>query len=325
MAMERTSPVRTMQSFFQAKKAGGRAAGKVCCGCPAIKSLMPVLILPQAINSPDATKTPTRFSQRLASTPSQALSPLPAAVKASLPNSPATKRRRQNDEDIEQHAIFTPKKPKVSASTHSTPTKSLRKHVNKVDSAKGDKKASAFKLSETPNPPTSLTFEPVLSPVKANPSIAPVTPEGKQIPSAAIQSRPSLRSLRRDSTEFVKIADKEATASIQVNDDLIHDPHEFAGSPSIKDSHGQISQSKTIRILSTSTTKITSSTPTPAFQKYRHLVTPGRKLLLPTKYEMLEKMFHGLEYTVMFMKGRDQPCIYHKIRKPNSISRSIHL
>ncbi|TPX55397.1 hypothetical protein PhCBS80983_g05355 [Powellomyces hirtus] len=53
----------------------------------------------------------------------------------------------------------------------------------------------------------------------------------------------------------------------------------------------------------------------PAYQRYKHLVAPDKKLGLPAKYEVLEKMFHGLEYTVMFMKGRDQRCVYHKIRK----------
>lgn len=55
--------------------------------------------------------------------------------------------------------------------------------------------------------------------------------------------------------------------------------------------------------------------PVPAFQRYSHLLAPEQKLPLPAKYEVLEKMFHALEYTIMFTKGRDQTCIYHKIRK----------
>ncbi|KAJ3415063.1 replication licensing factor Cdt1 [Chytridiales sp. JEL 0842] len=56
--------------------------------------------------------------------------------------------------------------------------------------------------------------------------------------------------------------------------------------------------------------------PIPAYKKYQPLVTPGTNLPLPDSYNLLEQMFHALEYTLSFMRGRDQAAIFYKLKKP---------
>ncbi|KAI9138589.1 hypothetical protein BKA69DRAFT_765144 [Paraphysoderma sedebokerense] len=57
------------------------------------------------------------------------------------------------------------------------------------------------------------------------------------------------------------------------------------------------------------------------------LLEPSLKVKLPESYKHLEQLFHGLEYVLMFMKGRDHSCNFHKIKKAveNSANRTFEL
>ncbi|KAJ3187912.1 replication licensing factor Cdt1 [Gaertneriomyces sp. JEL0708] len=107
---------------------------------------------------------------------------------------------------------------------------------------------------------------------------------------------------------------------IKDDDPQIHDPSEFRfGSstpapalPSPRKGPVQLQNARTdlkARLLAGGP---------PAYQRYKHLLGTERKLILPSKYEVLEKMFCGLENVMIYNGGRDQACIFHKIRDPVS-------
>ncbi|KAJ3331710.1 hypothetical protein HDU76_002428 [Blyttiomyces sp. JEL0837] len=70
---------------------------------------------------------------------------------------------------------------------------------------------------------------------------------------------------------------------------------------------------------------------TPAHLRYKPLLTSspsspssvllngsanGANLPLPASYALLDKFFHALEFSVSFLRGRDQPAVFHKFRRP---------
>jgi len=57
------------------------------------------------------------------------------------------------------------------------------------------------------------------------------------------------------------------------------------------------------------------------------LIDKDQRIDLPDHFLKLEHLFNSLEYTVMFMKGRDHSCVFHKIRKAveNAADRAFSL
>lgn len=58
----------------------------------------------------------------------------------------------------------------------------------------------------------------------------------------------------------------------------------------------------------------------PGFLKYSHLINQARStgandLPLPDKYKVLEKISQALDHTLVFLKGQNQQCVFHKIKK----------
>lgn len=49
---------------------------------------------------------------------------------------------------------------------------------------------------------------------------------------------------------------------------------------------------------------------------HQHLVSPALKVPLPDHFETLDQLFSALEYTLLFMAGRDQTALFHTIKKP---------
>ncbi|KAJ1987075.1 hypothetical protein H4R33_003028 [Dimargaris cristalligena] len=71
----------------------------------------------------------------------------------------------------------------------------------------------------------------------------------------------------------------------------------------------------------------------PGFQKFQHLRSNPASaahtisLGLPSELQRLDMLFQSIEHTLVFMKGQNQPCIYHRIRKPveNMCRRNFEL
>ncbi|KAJ1913060.1 hypothetical protein IWQ60_009378 [Tieghemiomyces parasiticus] len=72
---------------------------------------------------------------------------------------------------------------------------------------------------------------------------------------------------------------------------------------------------------------------TPAFRKFQHLTstpassTAATKLPLPSHCQRLDVTYQALEHTLVFLKGQNQSCVYHRLRKPveNMCRRSFEL
>ena len=68
--------------------------------------------------------------------------------------------------------------------------------------------------------------------------------------------------------------------------------------------------------FNTPTVSPSSSSPSTTLIHYRPVPIDGVILPLPASYELLDKQFSALETTASFIRGRDQPCVFHKIKKP---------
>ena len=62
---------------------------------------------------------------------------------------------------------------------------------------------------------------------------------------------------------------------------------------------------------------------TPAFEKYSKLVF----VPMPKSFEVIEQIFLGIEAAAVFLMGRNEFCVFHKMKKTveNCSNRFVHL
>lgn len=120
----------------------------------------------------------------------------------------------------------------------------------------------------------------------------------------------------QDECKDIKETDLEATEK-ESEESFVHKDPAFVG---ITPFNSPATTPKTLKTISPAMHKRVKSTP--AFQKYKHLVddldenkVSDHVLALPEKHVTLEKMFYALETCVLFSKARDQPAIFHRIKK----------
>ncbi|KND00717.1 uncharacterized protein SPPG_03834 [Spizellomyces punctatus DAOM BR117] len=293
-----TTPAATLQSFYPSAKkpnTGGRD-----------KSLKSV---------DNVIATPTRTIFRKPRLGTNVVDPAGTVETERIPGQTGGKRQRDAAEQRTEMTVFrTPKKTKVDTSVHL--------QADEISSVDTDPTIGTMDDQAIIRDATSIKGKSAAISMREHSDQICKT-DSSQLSSGEIPRTPARKAASRQtpsSLSFVRIdrprvrSPLPSPTSEKVPE--VHDPREspttlkFLATP-VSSPSGPI-------ILATSSKDIDGSPSSrrgPAYRRYRHLITPGRKLILPSKYELLEKMFHGLEYTIMFMKGRDQPCVYHKIRK----------
>ncbi|KAJ3038206.1 replication licensing factor Cdt1 [Rhizophlyctis rosea] len=114
-----------------------------------------------------------------------------------------------------------------------------------------------------------------------------------------------------------KLTEEDGTPDVPVAPDEIHDPDDRY-IPSTRTAN---KQSKSFRTLSKCQAKST------ALPQLQSKLRTSSRLPLPAKYAFLEKLFEALEQSVAITAQRDQPCVFHKIKRSVELScgRSFEL
>ncbi|TPX64196.1 hypothetical protein SpCBS45565_g06068 [Spizellomyces sp. 'palustris'] len=293
------TPATTLQSFYpSAKKPNTRGRDK------SLKSVDNVI------------DTPTRTSFRKPRLGANVVDPTGTAEIERIPEQTGIKRQRDAAEQRTEMTVFrTPKKSRVDTSDHL--------QVDEISSVDTHPTIGTMDVpTAIIRDATSVKGKRVAISMRERSNLA-CKADSPQLSAGEIPRTPARKAASRQTPSSLSF--------VRIDRPRVRSPLPSPTSENLPEVHDRRESPTTLKFLATpvsspsgpiifaTSSKDVEGSPTsrrgPAYQRYRHLITPGRKLILPSKYELLEKMFHGLEYTIMFMKGRDQPCVYHKIRK----------
>ncbi|KAJ3022781.1 replication licensing factor Cdt1 [Thoreauomyces humboldtii] len=256
--------------------------------------------------------------------------PTPSSDLLLSPATPGGTKRRAAVLDVDHNVQVTPKRVKRDANVSlSTPDATAQAKISDESLAPIFQRRSTRKRKNEATPLDRAIEAPELvemesTPSRKTPSSEPSAQETRAVPGSAASKR------RFVAIKAVPPVPKTMLPTSAADDGSnVHNPHAVSKYTPSLPTTPLLSAVKPINLATIHRSLLDSPSAGrgAAYQRYRHLITPGKKLDLPFNYQILEKMFHGLEYTVMFMQGRGQRCIYHKIRKAveNMCNRNFEL